>query len=564
MKKFFRRFRLFFLSLPLVLMALLTWSFKDDYFEISKNLDIFATLFREVNLYYVDEVPPGALMKTGIDAMLESLDPYTNYIPEEDIEDARFMTTGQYGGIGALIRTKDDFVVIAEPYENSPAAKADLRAGDVILEIEGKSTEGKTTSDVVKFLKGTPNTPVKIKIRRDGVEGLIEKEIIREEIKVDNVPYFGMINDNIGYIKLTGFTRDAGREVKDALSSLKENPQLKGVVLDLRGNPGGLLREAINIVNVFVDKGLDIVSTRGKVKEWDKTYKTLNTPVDTNIPLAVLINRSSASASEIVSGSIQDLDRGVVIGQRSFGKGLVQTSRPLSYNTQLKITTSKYYIPSGRCIQAKDYSQRNEDGSVGTVPDSLIKEFTTSKGRKVYDGGGVIPDISLEPREFAPVARSIVSNSLIFDYATLYRRNHEGIEEAKNFKITDELFTDFSNYLSDKEYSYKTESEELLEKWQEVASKENYFSAAQDEYNNLKAKIDHDKKADIEKARTQLSELLVDEIASRYYYKRGRIEASFEFDPEIKRAIAVLNDQTFYNDILSGKYVEEVIKKGKE
>jgi carboxyl-terminal processing protease len=563
MKKYFRRFRLFFLSLPLVLMALLTWSFKDDYFEISKNLDIFATLFREVNLYYVDEVPPGALMKTGIDAMLESLDPYTNYIPEEDIEDARFMTTGQYGGIGALIRTKDDFVVIAEPYENSPAAKADLRAGDVIMEIEGRSTEGKSTNDVVKFLKGTPNTPVKIKIKRDGVDDLIEKEIIREEIKVDNVPYFGMINDNIGYIKLTGFTRDAGREVKDALTSLKENPDLKGVVLDLRGNPGGLLREAINIVNVFVEKGLDIVSTKGKVKEWDKTYKTLNAPVDTNIPLAVLINRSSASASEIVSGSIQDLDRGVIIGQRSFGKGLVQTSRPLSYNTQLKITTSKYYIPSGRCIQAKDYSHRNEDGSVGTVPDSLIKEFTTSKGRKVFDGGGVIPDISLEPREFAPVARSIVSNNLIFDYATLYRRNHEQIAEAKSFKVNDDLFADFSNYLSNKEYSYKTESEELLEKWQEVATKENYFSAAQDEFNNLKAKIDHDKKADIDKAKNQLSELLVDEIASRYYYKRGRIEASFEFDPEIKRAIAVLNDQAFYNDILSGKYVEEVIKKGK-
>ncbi len=511
----------------------------------------------------MDEVPPGALMKTGIDAMLESLDPYTNYIPEEDIEDARFMTTGQYGGIGALIRTKDDFVVIAEPYENSPAAKADLRAGDVIMEIEGRSTEGKSTNDVVKFLKGTPNTPVKIKIKRDGVDDLIEKEIIREEIKVDNVPYFGMINDNIGYIKLTGFTRDAGREVKDALTSLKENPELKGVVLDLRGNPGGLLREAINIVNVFVEKGLDIVSTKGKVKEWDKTYKTLNAPVDTNIPLAVLINRSSASASEIVSGSIQDLDRGVIIGQRSFGKGLVQTSRPLSYNTQLKITTSKYYIPSGRCIQAKDYSHRNEDGSVGTVPDSLIKEFTTSKGRKVFDGGGVIPDISLEPREFAPVARSIVSNNLIFDYATLYRRNHEQIAEAKSFKVNDDLFADFSNYLSNKEYSYKTESEELLEKWQEVATKENYFSAAQDEFNNLKAKIDHDKKADIDKAKNQLSELLVDEIASRYYYKRGRIEASFEFDPEIKRAIAVLNDQAFYNDILSGKYVEEVIKKGK-
>lgn len=563
MKSTFRRFRLLIIALPLVLLATLTYSFKDDYFEISKNLDIFATLFREVNLYYVDEVTPGKMMKTGIDAMLESLDPYTNYYPEEDIEDARFMTTGQYGGIGALIRTKDDYVVIAEPYENSPAAKADLRAGDVVIEVEGKSTKGKTTSDIVKFLKGTPNTPVKIKITRDGEPNPIEKTIMREEIKVNNVPYFGMINSEIGYIKLSGFTQDAGREVKDALTSLKENAGLKGVILDLRGNPGGLLREAINIVNVFVEKGIDIVSTQGKVKEWDKTYKTLNSPVDVNIPLAVLINRSSASASEIVSGSIQDLDRGVIIGQRSFGKGLVQTTRPLSYNTQLKITTSKYYIPSGRCIQAKDYSHRNEDGSVASVPDSLIKEFTTKNGRKVYDGGGVIPDVGLEPREFIPVARSIVSNNLIFDYATVYRRQHPELVEARNFRIGDDLFKDFSTYLSTKEYSYKTDSETLLEEFETVATKEKYFDAAKAEFELLKAKIDHDKKADIDKAREQLSELLADEIASRYYFQKGRVEASFNFDPEIKRAVEILNNPQFYNEIITGKYREEIKKKGK-
>lgn len=563
MKKQFGKLKIFILSAALLSAVFISFSFKDDYFEISKNLDIFATLFREVNLYYVDEVPPGKLMKTGIDAMLESLDPYTNYIPEEDIEDARFMTTGQYGGIGALIRTKDDFVVIAEPYENSPAAKAGLMAGDIVIEVEGKSTEGKSTSDVVKVLKGTPNTPVKIKIRRPGVEEPLEKEIIREEIKVDNVPYFGMINDQIGYIKLTGFTREAGREVKDALTTLKENPGLSGVILDLRGNPGGLLREAINIVNVFVDKGLDIVSTKGKVKEWDKTYATLNNPVDTSIPLVVLINRSSASASEIVSGSIQDLDRGVIVGQRSFGKGLVQTTRPLSYNTQMKITTSKYYIPSGRCIQAKDYTNRNDDGSVGTVPDSLIKEFKTKTGRTVYDGGGVIPDVSLEPREFAPVARSIASKNLIFDYATQFRLKHDEIAEARNFTVTNDIYSDFTTYLSDKEYSYQTESEELLEKWEEVAKKEDYFDAAQNEFVQLKAKIDHDKKADVEKAKAQLSELLADEIASRYYFKRGRIEASFSFDPEISRAVEILKNKEFYNDILNGKYVEEVTKKGK-
>jgi carboxyl-terminal processing protease len=544
-------------------LALVSQSFKDDYFEISKNLDIFATLFREVNLYYVDEIQPGQLIKTGIDAMLESLDPYTNYIPEDDIEDARFMTTGQYGGIGALIRTKDDLIVIAEPYEDAPAAKADLRAGDVIIEIEGKSTKGKNTSDVVKVLKGQPNTPVKLLIKREGEEKPIEKTIVREEIKVNNVPYYGMIDDKIGYIKLTGFTQDAGREVKDALTKLKENPALEGVVLDLRGNPGGLLREAINIVNVFVEKNIDIVSTKGKAKDWDKTYKSLNSPVDLTIPLAVLVNRSSASASEIVSGSIQDLDRGVVIGQRSFGKGLVQTSRPLSYNTQLKITTSKYYIPSGRCIQAKDYSHRNEDGSVGTVPDSMIKAFSTRAGRKVYDGGGVIPDVSLSVKEYTPISRSVMSNNIIFDFATRYRMKHPEITAAKSFTITPELFNEFSEFIATKEYSYKTESEELLTEWQKVAEREKYFDAAKSEFEQLKQKIEHDKKADIDKSKDQLSELLLDEIASRYYFQKGRIESSFGYDAELKKAVEILKDKTFYKDILSGKYVEEVKKKGK-
>jgi carboxyl-terminal processing protease len=561
--KFSVRIRLIIATVLVASVSFVSFSFKDDYFEISKNLDIFATLFREVNLYYVDEIQPGQMMKTGIDAMLESLDPYTNYIPEDDIEDARFMTTGQYGGIGALIRTKDDFIVVSEPYEDAPAAKADLRAGDVILEIEGRSTKGKTSSDVVKVLKGQPNTPVKLLIKREGEEKPLEKTIVREEIKVNNVPYYGMVDDKIGYIKLTGFTQDAGREVKDALLKLKENDKLEGVVLDLRGNPGGLLREAINIVNVFVDKNLDIVSTKGKVKDWDKTYKSLNSPVDLNIPLAVLVNRSSASASEIVSGSIQDLDRGVIVGQRSFGKGLVQTSRPLSYNTQLKITTSKYYIPSGRCIQAKDYSHRNEDGSVGTVPDSMIKEFTTRAGRKVYDGGGVIPDVSLPVKEYTPISRSVMSNNLIFDFATQYRLKHPEIKAARDFKVTPELFTEFSTYLSTKEYSYKTESEEVLEEWQKVAEREKYFDAAKAEFDALKQKIDHDKKADIEKSKDQLSELLADEIASRYYFQRGRIESSFDYDTELKKAVDILKDKSFYKDILSGKYVEEVKKKGK-
>jgi carboxyl-terminal processing protease len=557
--------RIQWIAVPAIVLitAISGLSFRDDYFEISKNLDIFTTLFREINLYYVDEVKPGDLMKTGIDAMLESLDPYTNFIPEDDIEDAKFMTTGQYGGIGALIRTKDNYIVISEPYEDAPAAKAGIMAGDIILEVEGKSTKGKSTSDVVKFLKGTPNTPVKILIQRPGTEKPIEKTITREEIKVKNVPYFGMIDDKIGLIKLTGFTEDAGREVRDALTKLKENASLEGIVLDLRGNPGGLLREAINIVNVFVEKGIDIVSTKGKVKEWDKTYKSLNTPVDLNIPVAVLVNRSSASASEIVSGSLQDLDRAVVVGQRSFGKGLVQTSRPLTYNTQIKITTSKYYIPSGRCIQAKDYSHRNEDGSVGTVPDSLIREFKTRNGRKVYDGGGVNPDVSLPLQEYAPVTRAIAGENVLFDFATDYRLKNSEIPAAKAFVVNDNIFEAFVKYIGDKEIKYETESEELLGKLKEAAEKEKYFESVQQEYNALKDKMLRDKKADIQKAKTEISELLADEIVSRYYYQRGRIENSFAKDDELKKAVEILKNKSFYADILAGRYVEEVKKKGK-
>ena len=558
-----KRFKWIAAPAIVIITAISGLSFRDDYFEISKNLDIFTTLFREINLYYVDEVKPGDLMKTGIDAMLESLDPYTNFIPEDDIEDAKFMTTGQYGGIGALIRTKDDYIVISEPYEDAPAAKAGIMAGDVILEVEGKSTKGKSTSDMVKFLKGTPNTPVKILIQRPGTEKPIEKTITREEIKVKNVPYFGMIDDKIGLIKLTGFTEDAGREVRDALTKLKENPSLEGVVLDLRGNPGGLLREAINIVNVFVDKGIDIVSTKGKVKEWDKTYKSMNNPVDLTLPVAVLVNRSSASAAEIVSGSLQDLDRAVVIGQRSFGKGLVQTSRPLTYNTQIKITTSKYYIPSGRCIQAKDYSHRNEDGSVGMVPDSLIREFKTINGRKVYDGGGVNPDVSLPLQEFAPVTRAIAGENVLFDFATDYRLKNTEIPAAKAFAVNDNIFEAFVKYIGDKEIKYETESEELLNKLKEAAEKEKYFESVQQEYNALKDKMLRDKKADIQKAKTEISELLADEIVSRYYYQRGRIENSFAKDEELKKAVEILKNKTFYDDILAGRYVEEVKKKGK-
>jgi carboxyl-terminal processing protease len=542
--------RWYYLVIAIGLLTLFSFSNNGtNYFEISKNLDIFATLFREINTYYVDEVDVGKLMRKAVDEMLNSLDPYTNYISESEIEDFRFQMTGQYGGIGAQVGQKGDYVVITDPYEGFPAQKEDLRAGDAIIEIEGKSTKNKTTSDISKLLKGQPGTKVKLKIKREG-SGEMEKVITREEIHVKNVPYFGMINNETGYIKLQSFTNDAGKEVKDALVELKKNPALKSVILDVRGNPGGLLHEAVNIVNVFVPQGQEVVSTKGKVKEWDKIYRTLNPAIDTEIPMVVLTNRGSASASEIVSGSIQDLDRGVVIGQKTFGKGLVQSTRPLSYNTQLKVTTAKYYTPSGRCIQALDYSHRNEDGSVGSVPDSLKKEFKTRNGRKVYDGGGVDPDVVVGQIALSKIAESLLSRQLIFDFATIYRSKNEKIAAAKEFKLSEVEFNDFKKFVSDKDYGYSTESEKALEDLKKKAREEKYFDAIASTYEQLKEKLRHDKESDIEKNKAEIIDLLEEEITRRYYFQKARYEASFAHDEDVQEALKVLNDAEMYQTLL--------------
>lgn len=534
--------------------SFLSVGFVDNYFELSKNLDIFATLFRELNMYYVDETKPGDLMKKAIDSMLESLDPYTNYIPETEIEDYRFLTTGQYGGIGSFVRKKDDYIVITDPHEGYPAQKADLRAGDIILEVDGKSVKNKTTDEVTKFLKGQPNTVVKILIKREGEPKPIEKTLTREEIKINSVSYSGMLNENIGYISLTGFTENASQEVKAALLKLKENKNLKGIVLDLRGNPGGLLNEAVNIVNLFVEKGQEIVTTKGKLSETKKIYKALNNPVDTEIPITVLVNSGSASASEIVSGSLQDLDRAVVVGQRSFGKGLVQQTKPLSYNSQLKITVAKYYTPSGRCIQALDYSHRNEDGSVGKIPDSLMTEFKTRKGRSVFDGGGVKPDVNLSSKQLSKLGISLLNKHLIFDYATKYKIEHPTISPAKDFVITDEEYNKFITYLSDKDYDYITKSEKMLADLKEAAQKEKYYELASSEFEALKKKLNHNKKEDLVLFKDEIKELLQEEIASRYYYQKGRVEAGLNVDKEVKKAIEIIDRQTIYSSILNGKY----------
>jgi carboxyl-terminal processing protease len=520
-----------------------------NYFEISKNLDIFATLYREVNAYYVDDVDAGKLMRKAIDEMLNSLDPYTNYISESEIEDFRFQMTGQYGGIGSQIGQKGDYIMITDPYEGYPAQKEDMRAGDILLEVEGKSVKGKNSSDISKLLKGQPGTKVKLKIQREG-EGDLVKTLTREEIHVKNVPYSGMINESTGYIRLQSFTNDAGKEVRDALVELKKNPGLKSVILDVRGNPGGLLHESVNIVNVFIAQGQEVVSTKGKIKESDKIYKTINPAVDTEIPLVVLTNRSSASASEIVSGSIQDLDRGVIIGTRTFGKGLVQNTRPLSFGTQVKITTAKYYTPSGRCIQALDYSHRNEDGSVGAVPDSLKKEFKTKSGRKVFDGGGVDPDIEVKKKSYSKIAESLLTKQLIFDYATYYRAKHSAIASAKEFKLSDEDFADFKKFISSKEYDYVTASEKALEDFKKQAESEKYFDAVKAQYESLKQNLTHDKQADIDKNKEEISRLLEEEIARRYYYQKARYEASFKSDEDIQEALTLFADPARYQSLL--------------
>ena len=532
-------------------------------FEIVKNLDIFSNVMKELNINYVDEIKPGDLTKTAVDAMLETLDPYTNFITETEIEDYKFITTGEYGGIGALIHQNGDYVVISEPYEGSPAQKNDLRAGDQILEINGQSAKGKSYSDVSAILKGQAGTPITLKIQRPGETAPIEKSITREIIKIDNIPYSGMLDHNIGYIKLTSFTQKAASEVKQAFLKLREKEELKGIIIDIRGNGGGLLNEAVDIVNIFVDRGQDVVTTKGKLPDKNHTYKTMNAPADVAIPLVVLVDGQSASASEILSGAIQDLDRGVIVGRKTFGKGLVQNVIPLSYNAQMKVTVAKYYIPSGRCIQAIDYSHKNKEGVFGTIPDSLITAFKTKGGRTVFEGRGIKPDIHSERGEYSNIATALFTKYLLFDYATQFRREHQTIPSADKFEISDSIFNSFLAFISTKNYEYKTKSEEALEALRKNSEKENYFNAIKSEYDALKKQMENDKKSDLTKFKSQISELLKQEIVSRYYYQKGKIIASLETDKDIAQAISTLTDPVLYKSVLNGTYKPAETKEKK-
>lgn len=525
----------------------------EKYFELAKNLDIFATLIREVNAYYVDEINPNRMVKSGIDAMLNTLDPYTNYIPEDEIENYRTMTTGMYGGIGAIIGRRKERNIILMPYNGFPADKAGLKIGDEILEVDGFDVRKKNSTEVSKLLKGQAGTKVKLKVLKLGKKDSEIIEFQRERIKVENVPYVGLIKDDIGYIQLTEFTSDASREVRKGIESLK-NKGAKKLILDLRDNPGGLLNEAVNISNLFVDKDKLIVSTKGKVAEWVKEYRALDMPYDTEIPLAVLVSSRSASASEIVSGVVQDYDRGVLVGQKTFGKGLVQTTRPLTYNSQLKVTTAKYYIPSGRCIQAIDYTNRGTDGAAKRVADSLRTAFKTANGRVVYDGGGVSPDVEVKREPLAAITQSLISKDLIFDYASVYYlANPNFSAKPLEFSLSDAEYQKFTNWLKDKDYDYTTKVEATIKDLTAAAQKEKYYDEIKDQLEGLKHKMAHNKEFDLEKHKDEIRELLEQEILSRYYFEKGAKEASFDDDPEIQEAIRILNEPTRYKDLLQGK-----------
>lgn len=518
-------------------------------FRIAKNLDIFFSLFRELNTFYVDEVDPDKVIKAGIDNMLKTLDPYTVYFPETEAGEFTIMISGKYGGIGSLVRSTGDYVVISEVYKGFPADKAGIKPGDLLKKVDGVSLKGLATDKVSEKLKGNPGTELSVTIDRNGKE--TEYPLKREKISMPPVPYYGMIDSKTGYIRFTNFTQNCIEDVKTAVNALKDN-KAQQIILDLRGNPGGLLTEAVEIVNLFVAEGNEVVSTKGKDKQFYEDFKTTKQPLDEKIPLAIIINRGSASASEIVAGAIQDLDRGVIVGQRSYGKGLVQITRPLSYNTQLKVTTAKYYIPSGRCIQARNFSHPNEDGSVGIIPDSLISEFKTKNGRIVKDGGGITPDIEILPESLSQLSSELFLRNHIFDFATNYYWTHPNIKTPDQFTFTDQDYDNFKTFLMSRKFNYKSVTEESLNELIANAKKEKYYDVHKDLFDNLEKDIVHSLDQDLKMFRSEITDLMEDEIISRYFYESGAIEWTIKKDEQISKAREILNNKEEYSSILKG------------
>lgn len=534
-----------------ILMALPARAQND--FEIAKNVDIFISILRELNAKYADEITPGDLTRTAIDAMLESLDPYTVYYTENQIEDVKMMTSGQYGGVGALIQQyNNNQVCISEIYENCPAQKAGLLAGDVILKIDGKSVVGKSSNDISSAMRGQPGTTVNMEVFRPSKNKNLSFKIVREEVQLPNIPYYGMVDPTIGYIKLDQFTEKAGTEVKDAFNDLKKQG-MTSLILDLRNNGGGLLQEAVKIMNIFVEQGVTIVTTKGKLEVQNNTFKTPGPAIDKEIPVVVLVNENSASASEIVSGAFQDLDRGIIVGKKTFGKGLVQNIVPLSFNSSMKLTVSKYYIPSGRCVQKIEYFSKDSASNHNVIPDSLAVAYKTKNGRIVYDKGGVEPDVTTDTSYASNLLTALVYNNHIFDFANQYHADHTAILPADEFRVDNELYQEFVKFLSNKEYSYTTETEEVLKDLKEVSTDEHFFEKIQPLFEQLEQKVKEEKGSDLTTYQEEISEFLASEIAVRYYYQKGRIINQLSIDPDIKVAKEVLKDTARYNSILKIK-----------
>ncbi len=522
-------------------------------FRISKNLSIFNSLFRELDAFYVDTLNYDKMMKTAIDEMLAKIDPYTVYMPEEETSDLTFMTTGEYAGIGALIMKKANDICISEPYEGMPAQRNDVRAGDIILEVDGKPISNLTVNEVSSLLKGTPNTMIKLKLKRYGEKKTIVKEFLREKIQVNPVAYMGIVAEKTGYILLNEFTDKSAMELKSAVNELVKQNQIESLIIDLRNNGGGLIDESVKIAGYFLPKGTEVVTTKGKNKLTDRTYKTPTEPLFPEMRLAVLTNRATASASEILAGAIQDLDRGIIVGERTFGKGLVQNIRPLGYGGHLKVTTAKYYIPSGRCIQAIDYSHRNEDGSVGRVPDSLTTEFSTRNGRKVRDGGGIVPDIQTTDNRKLNIAYYIFAQNLYFDFATQYVSTHPTISKPTEFTLSDEDFKAFTDYLLEKKFTYTSQTEKYYEELLKMAKLEGLDKSAQNEFDALKLKITPDIMKNIADNKAEISELLSLEIINRYYFQKGEIQFSLRGDEDLKIAKEKLSNKEEFSKILMNK-----------
>jgi carboxyl-terminal processing protease len=520
----------------------------NKYFEIIKNLEIFANLYKELNNGYVDDLDPARTMRTGIDAMLGALDPYTNYISESDIEGYRSLSEGRYRGIGAQVKKMGEYVTIMQVYENSPALKAGLKAGDRLLEVDGQNARNRSTEDLNYIMQGSPGTKVKLRIERPGDKKPFVLELTREEVDVPNVPFSGMLSDHVGYVSLTTFTQQAGANISQAFMDLKaKDPELRGLIIDLRDNGGGLLHEAVNICNIFIPKGELVVSTKGKVSETDKNYKTTNAPVDVKIPLVILVNNRSASASEIVSGTIQDLDRGVVMGQLTYGKGLVQNTKEIGYNARLKLTTAKYYIPSGRCIQAVRY----KNGEPEHVADSERARFKTRNGREVLDGGGVKPDVVLPAPAANALIKALDDQNILFDYVTEYCLRFDSIAGPEQFQFTE--WDGFVKYLDQRKFTYKTASEEAIEKLKKEAEKENVSTTLQASIQAMESQLLAYRQQSLTENKKDIIRLIEEQIIGRYYFDKGRKQLGLRNDPEIMEAVKLINDPVRYGNILSGK-----------